>query len=462
MIAKSLGKSSITAFFMLVTIIMVFNTEEVSANTASLNNMIDIRDDDSSYDQQEAQAMTSRLDNIDDRILTHTDRAGVKIILMDMPLTQLQEFDHLSGVTPRGWENTGKTWDDVPGAGGYTTAARIGYSEPGNGHSTINLELHEFGHAVDDYAAGFTVSDSAEFQELMASEKDALFSDHSVPSYFDQPSEYFAEAFAMYYLGGEQQQKLANRAPQTYNFISTFHNRLVTIDNVTGNTAEFSWDGLDSAESYEIYRNDELIDTTTETSYEDEDLDNSTSYDYYIRALDSSGNPILTSYFRSMTTQATDDAQEVEDGPLEEAISEAENLSEEERSQETGQALDNANEVLESDESSQEEVDEAAESLGSAVENNDEEATTEQPTEESTEEETTEESTEEEPTEEGTEEKTTEEPAEEETEQSADAVDTDEEGEQTESGINMVMIFAGIILLALAIVSGFILWSRRK
>src|SRR5699024_7062456 len=82
--------------------------------------------------------------------------AGVSIILMDMPLTELPEFDYLSGKVPRGWEKTNSTWDEVPGAGGHTTAARIGYSDPGNGHSTINLELHEYGHAVDSYAAGFT------------------------------------------------------------------------------------------------------------------------------------------------------------------------------------------------------------------------------------------------------------------------------------------------------------------
>ncbi|WP_020007355.1 anthrax toxin lethal factor-related metalloendopeptidase [Salinicoccus albus] len=471
MTIKTIGKFSFAAFFMIITFLMVFNTDDVSANTASLDRMIEIRDNDNSYDQQEAQAMINRLDNIDDRILNHTDRAGVQIVLMDMPLTQLQEFEHLAGVTPRGWENTGRTWEDVPGAGGYTTAARIGYSEPGNGHSTINLELHEFAHAVDSYAAGFTVSDSAYFQELMASEKNALFSDHNVPEYFDTPSEYFAEVFAMYYLGGEQRQKLADRAPETYHFISTFHNRLVTIDNVTGNTAEFSWDGLENAEQYEIYRNDERIDTTTKTSYEDEDLDSSTNYDYYVRALDSNGDPLLTTYFRSMTTQATDDAQDTELEPLETAISEAENLSEAERSPETEQALDNANEVLNNEESSQEEVDEAAEALQSAVENNDEEANVaENQTEESSGEETTEEVTEEsteeaateEPTEESTEEETTEEPTAEETEQSAESVDTDEESQQADSGLNMVMIFAGVILLILAIVSGFIIWSRRK
>ncbi|WP_420535002.1 anthrax toxin lethal factor-related metalloendopeptidase, partial [Bacillus mycoides] len=45
------------------------------------------------------------------------------------------------------------TWDDVPGVGsdigGKPVMARIGFSERGKGHGSINLELHEIAHAID-------------------------------------------------------------------------------------------------------------------------------------------------------------------------------------------------------------------------------------------------------------------------------------------------------------------------
>src|SRR5699024_9159572 len=206
---RSLGKISFVIMAMLFLSLVATDTEQASANSA-LDSMVEIRSSDGNYDSAEAQAMIDRLSRVDDRILQHTNRAGVNIILMDMPLTDLPEFEYLSGQVPRGWENTKQTWDEVTGAGGHTVAARIGHSDPGSGHSTINLEMHEYGHAVDSYAAGFTVSQSGEFRQIMNSEKSALFGDHQVPEYFDEPGEYFAEVFAMYYLGGEARSKLAD------------------------------------------------------------------------------------------------------------------------------------------------------------------------------------------------------------------------------------------------------------
>ncbi|WP_411842762.1 anthrax toxin lethal factor-related metalloendopeptidase [Salinicoccus sp. HZC-1] len=481
--------------------------QTASANSASLNNMIEIRTNDGSYDSAEAQAMVNRLSRVDDRILYQTNRAGVEIILMDMPLTELPEFEYLSGVVPRGWEDTGKTWDEVPGAGGFTVAARIGYSNPGNGHSTINLELHEYGHAVDSYSAGFTVSESEEFRQIMANEKNALFGDHAVPGYFDTPGEYFAEVFAMYYLGGEARNKLATRAPQTYDFISTFHNRLISIGEVTGNTAQFSWDALEGASTYEIYRNDEKIGETSSSSYEDTSLNTSTNYNYYVRALDASGNPLLTSYFRTLTTHTESDEPEVDTGELENLIAEVEAVNKEDRSPELQSALENANAVAADTDATQEQADEAMEALSSALEANtaekeateeepaeaqneeatgetaaDEETSEEQTAEESTEEQTSEgategesaeaqneESAEETAADEETSEEQTEEPEEETSEESAEEssenVETESETDsaqaETENN-NLLMILLSIVLVILAIISAILLWMKRK
>ncbi|WP_342387807.1 anthrax toxin lethal factor-related metalloendopeptidase [Salinicoccus bachuensis] len=519
-------QKALTGVVMVLGLLLMFTgfaPLQASANSPSLQNMIEIRDDDGSYDANEAQAMINRLARVDERILAHTNRAGVRIILMDQPLTELPEFEYLSGVTPRGWEGTGRTWDDVPGAGGYTTAARIGYSNPGNSHSTINLELHEYGHAVDSYAAGFTVSESQAFRDLMAQEKDNLFRDHQVPNYFNTPGEYFAETFAMYYLGGNASARLAERAPQTYQFMETFHNRLVTIQGTTGNTVEFSWDPLQNAAYYEVYRNDQLIDTTQEAHYQDTGLDTSTTYNYHVRAMDQNDNPLLTSYFRTATTTNVSDAPEVDTSGLEQTVNEAEQIPMASRNPELQSALENANALLNDSQTTQDQLDEANSALSTALSNNEEQEVAEESTEEATQEESTEPSTEataeestEEPTteestepsaeesteelteeetqeegteeateeatteasteEESTEEETTAEPTEEETaeneasseesaedETSGEAVDTAQESEQTGSGgSNTGLIIGAVVLFVLGIIAAIVLFLRRN
>jgi hypothetical protein len=117
---------------------------------------------------------------------------------------------------PRGWEGTGKTWDDVPGVSGNPIAIRIGYSEPGKGHGAVNLELHETAHTVDSYLFN-AVSSTKEFKDIWKKEANDLFGDNSYfLSYCD---EYFAEAFAMFYLDNDHKFELSNRAPLTFKFI---------------------------------------------------------------------------------------------------------------------------------------------------------------------------------------------------------------------------------------------------
>ncbi|HIV81119.1 MAG TPA: hypothetical protein H9994_00270, partial [Candidatus Salinicoccus merdavium] len=366
----------------LITVLLIFIglNQNISAQDQNLADMIEVRTTDSSNDA-DAEQMIERLNNVDSRILYETNRSGVSIILMDVPLTDLPEFQHLSGTVPRGWEQSGSTWDDVPGAGGFTTAARIGYSDAGNGHSTINLELHEYAHAVDSYTAGFTFSSTSEFNEIMAAEKNALFGDHQVSEYFDVPSEYFAEVFAMYYLDGKERDKLQSRAPRTYEYIDTLHNRIVTFGEITGNTMMIHWDAHDNAESYNVYQNGELVDNVSESEYEATDLDTNTNYEFYVEPLDSSDDALFTSFFRHATTAAEpDDSEEEEEAPdvddskLEEAISQAEEIPEAERSDDLAEALSEAQDMLsESDEGNVEEqssIDEAAEALLTAIEQN--------------------------------------------------------------------------------------------
>lgn len=470
----------------IITVLLLFIglNQHILAQDSNLSNMVEVRTTDGS-NNAEAEQMIERLNNVDSRILYETNRSGVSIILMDVPLTDLPEFQHLSGTVPRGWEQSGSTWDDVPGAGGFTTAARIGYSNAGNGHSTINLELHEYAHAVDSYTAGFTFSSTSEFSSLMASEKNALFGDHQVSQYFDVPSEYFAEVFAMYYLGGEDRNKLQSRAPQTYEYIETLHNRIVSFGEITGNTMTIHWDAHEDAESYNIYQNGELVDNVSETEYTAEELETNTNYEFYVEPLNADEDVLFTSFYRHATTSAEPDGSaEEEESPdvdvskLEEAISQTEEIPEDERSDDLADKLSDAQGVLaESNEGNVEEqssIDEAAEALLTAIEQNsmDEEEKPEEDAMESAEEEQSEsEESAEETAPEG-ESTSVEESAEEDTSsedgsgtEEASEVETDEESEAVANPIfdgNHFIFIVAVILLILAAISAVLIRVLRK
>jgi hypothetical protein len=162
-----------------------------------LNNLIVLPAE--AYDQEEADLMIERLLVIPDDVLETLVYHGVKIILVNGSITDVPEYADLKGVTPRGWEGTGKTWDDIPGTGGNPTVVRIGYSEMGMGHGSYNLELHETFHAIDDYVFD-SVSQTQAFLEIFYKEAGQLFDDGYGDTY---PEEYFAEAACMYLLGGQ-------------------------------------------------------------------------------------------------------------------------------------------------------------------------------------------------------------------------------------------------------------------
>ena len=175
------------------------------------------------YDRLEASIMIDRIMNINPKTMSNIYSSGVRMKLCDGPITNEPEYASLKGEVPRGWEDLGKTWDDVPGAGGTETPiARIGYSEPGdeNGHNSINLELHELAHSVDNFISGFYVgepiSDSKKFINIWNEEVLSVLPDLY---YINYKEEYFAEVFAMYYLNTTTNSELEKNAPKTHAFI---------------------------------------------------------------------------------------------------------------------------------------------------------------------------------------------------------------------------------------------------
>lgn len=64
------------------------------------------------------------------------------------------------------------------------------------------------------------------------------------------------------------------------------------VDGVSETSAVLSWDCSDNVgvTSYEVYRNNELVKTTSTNSYEDSSLEDGTEYVYYVIAYDNAGN----------------------------------------------------------------------------------------------------------------------------------------------------------------------------
>ncbi|HUC90988.1 MAG TPA: hypothetical protein VMS09_03040 [Paenibacillus sp.] len=118
----------------------------------------------------------------------------------------------MKNVVPRGWENTGFTWSDIPGVGGNPVIVRIGYSDKGMGHGSVNLELHETFHAIDRYVLDDR-SEIPEFRALFREEAAGLFAGNRYEELF--PEEYFAEVASIIYLSETTRRTVRDKLPKT-------------------------------------------------------------------------------------------------------------------------------------------------------------------------------------------------------------------------------------------------------
>lgn len=169
-----------------------------------------------SYNKVEANAMMKRLSSIPPVLLQELRDHGVKIKLVNGKITDEPEFAEYKGITPRGWEGTGLTWDDVPGVSSNVVIARIGYSNKGKGHNGQNLELHETFHAIDRIVLD-EISSSSAFLDIWRQEARIDYDrDGYISTY---PAEYFAETATLYFYSEKTQKRLKDKMPLTFKFL---------------------------------------------------------------------------------------------------------------------------------------------------------------------------------------------------------------------------------------------------
>lgn len=168
------------------------------------------------FDQLEAAKMVKRIDGLPDSLLKKITEHEIKIKLFEGQLTDNPTVRHLSGLTPRGYKSDIK-WDAVPGIGGSKLVlVKIGHSEKGKGHGSVNLELHELAHSIDRYVFN-GIRTNPHFLKIWELEKRNLFPGKDYFLLF--PEEYFAETFAMYFYSNEMKEVIKIKAPLTFQFL---------------------------------------------------------------------------------------------------------------------------------------------------------------------------------------------------------------------------------------------------
>ena len=137
----------------------------------------------------------------DDLLRSIKANGGKMDLVVDSGITVHPKYKYLEGQTPRGWEGTGKTWDDIVGAGGTRADPKsiIVANKTTVGHGSVNVTLHEYAHTVDAIAKkGFTnLSESAKWQKIWKgnNSKGVI----RTPYQAGYAEEYWAESFAQYF-----------------------------------------------------------------------------------------------------------------------------------------------------------------------------------------------------------------------------------------------------------------------
>lgn len=276
------------------------HTKDIEVIDEYIEQILSVYTKDDDYDQAEVQKMIDRLSRLPSSIKKELVNEGIELYLIDFPIPQLEGYEYLENEHPRGHPE-GTTWNDITGMStGNVAVAKIGYSYPNQYSSTILLEYHELFHAIDEGILGnLSVTELGEFIAVHEEEHDWL---DPGEDYYEYIEEFFAEAAAYYYRGGEYRNILKARTPKTYNFFRAFADRLVVIEQLRNGKIEMTWNGNTNATSYDIYRNDELLETISGTVYVDNSFEPFESAEYLIEGKDEAGDIVYRTLRKQVNT----------------------------------------------------------------------------------------------------------------------------------------------------------------
>ncbi|WP_328392430.1 FHA domain-containing protein [Nocardia sp. NBC_00416] len=131
---------------------------------------------------------------------------GGGIVIGNRPLLDMPGTDQLRGHTPYG-RKSGTSWNTVQGV--YMGGPRRIVINSGGDSGSANVVWHEFGHATDAAygTGGRWLSSGPEWSSLHSDILQRIGGHRKWNSYFDKPSEAFAEAFTAWTHGGRTKLK---------------------------------------------------------------------------------------------------------------------------------------------------------------------------------------------------------------------------------------------------------------
>lgn len=157
-------------------------------------------------------------------LLRLNSQMGIHIDLVSGGVANHTQARHLRGVLPRGYQEGGRTWGRVPGAGGDTSGnpTIIAADSLYKNHGCINLVIHEHTHSFDSAMAKrhrlsqSKLSDTPQWLEI-----------HRAYKWYDEsyltkhPEEAFVETVAAYYHSPESRKSWCTKFPRACTFVDT-------------------------------------------------------------------------------------------------------------------------------------------------------------------------------------------------------------------------------------------------
>ncbi len=188
---------------------------------------------DAATQQQGLERVLASYSRLPWRMIQRLRDSGHGIDLVSHNVTNHPRMEHMRGVVPRGWaprlvwnHDTGlqemeeqQTWDDVVGAGAAGTLPSIIAADSlDERHGSVDVVLHEVGHAADRYFAdadeSYEYSISRGFQSMAEGlPYERIYPIGLIPYNRNFQEENFAEMFAKFFKSPESRAELAAAYP---------------------------------------------------------------------------------------------------------------------------------------------------------------------------------------------------------------------------------------------------------
>jgi hypothetical protein len=179
--------------------------------------------------EKRIEKIISNLEHVPDQVQQLCNDHGGKVIIFDNNIADLEHMRYLKYQKPRGWYRG--EWEAVVGAYNIRNKeVMIKQKYYKAQASSVNAELHEYGHMVD-YIFGETISEEIKGTKRLSNTKRFIkihekYANKKVLGIFDvlEPyfkylrDEFFAERFAEFYYSKKTRKSLERKFPEAHEY----------------------------------------------------------------------------------------------------------------------------------------------------------------------------------------------------------------------------------------------------